>query len=103
VVHTVPEVAVRGRDRQEDAPPLDPVVAAAELLTLPHARDRALRERAGTRRADSCQRGRRLGSEDAIGGDAGVALELLQRRFGVRTEAPVLLADVETEQVELVL
>src|SRR5262249_31680014 len=45
----------------------------------------------------------RLGTEDAVGREPGVTLELEERAGGVGSEDPVLLARVETERVQATL
>jgi hypothetical protein len=87
----------------EDLAPVEAVLAAAQLLAFARPGDRTFGGRARPRPAHALEGVARLGPEDPVGGDAGVALELGERRLGVGPEDAVLLAGIEAEAVETVL
>ena len=87
-----------GADRDEDPVVLEPA-RVAEQLALAHRGDRALASAEPTR----SERPQGLGPEDAVDREAGVALELAERRRALVAEDAVLAPGVEAERVEPVL
>src|SRR5262249_44795141 len=87
-----------GRGRNEDAPPTQPVRAAAQHLALAHTRDGT-----GGKLPDPAQRGHRRPAAEAVRRQSDIALELGDRDRRLLAEDAVLTTGVEPERVQLTL